>query len=205
METNGNFLDFLERCTKGDKKSWDHFVDRYGSLIYTYITKALKRYSYSLHDDERDDIFHRVFLALLEDDYRRLNKFKGDNERSFMAYLREIAFHMTIDFLREQRSFVALEQVQNRITYKDQHKGLATQDLRRILRILKDKLCDRHKYLFKLIYEEEWELTEIAQLMNLSINTLHQLKFRMIKNMIEIAKRENLYHELKTVSSSAIV
>jgi DNA-directed RNA polymerase specialized sigma24 family protein len=47
-----------------------------------------------------------------------------------------------------------------------------------------------------LIYEEGFVHSEIAEIMNIKINTVHQLKFRMIKNIHKIVKSKNLFHIL---------
>ena len=149
-------------------------------------------YNYPFHDDEVEDIFISVFLGLLDKDCRKLKNFRGQNDRSFKSYLREITFHMTIDFLRKQRNFVNIEQIQYVISDKKNKEKLNNKDLEEIIFMSRDKLPERQKFLFKLIYEEEWKLSEIADLMELKINAVHQLKHRMINNIIRYIKKENL-------------
>jgi len=197
VDTNVEFLNFLEKCANKDKDAWDTFVEKYGNLIYNYIIRTLKRYNYFFQNDEVDEIFNRIFLALLDKKCRRLKNFRGQNERSFGAYLREISFHISIDFLREQRSFVELEQIQYRISDEDKYERFDQKELREIIVIIRNELPERHRYLFRLVYEEGYELSEVAEIMDLKLNAVHQLKFRMINNLIKIAKKKNLYHELK--------
>ena len=203
MESNERFLDFLDDIVKRDKKAWDLFVEKYGNIIYSYINRTLKRYHYSFQNDEIEEIFDRIFVALLDRECRRLRNFRGENERSFVAYLREISFHLTIDFLREQKSFVDLEEIQYRIADDDKYKKIEIKDLKKLINELKEGLSDRHHYLFKLIYEEDLSLSNVAQIMALKINAVHQLKFRMVNNLIKIAKKKNLYDELKSFISDA--
>ncbi len=202
-QTDTDFLEFLDKCANKDKDAWDTFVERYGSLIYNYILRTLKRYNYFFHNDEADEIFNRIFLALLDKKCRRLRNFRGQNERSFGAYLREISFHISIDFLREQKNFLGLEQIQYRISDDDKYEGFDRRELKEIILILKEELPQRHKYLFKLVYEEGYDLSEIAEIMELKLNAVHQLKFRMINNLIKIAKKKNLYYELKKFISDS--
>jgi len=184
-----NFYDFMDRLTKKDKKAWDFFINQYGHLMYSYVIRTLKRYQYYFQKEEAEDIFHKVFVALLDKDCQKLKNFRGKNERTFKAYLREICFHITIDFLREQRSFMRLDEIQSHIYY-EQYDNLDKKDLKAILSLLIDDLADRHKYLFKLIYEEELEIAEVAEIMKLNINAIHQLKFRMLNSLIKIAKKK---------------
>jgi len=193
---NERFLDLLDRLAKKDKKAWDFFVDQYTHLIYNYVIKTFQRYHYCFQMEEVEDICHRVLLALLDHDCQRLKNFKGENEYTFIAYLRAICFHMTIDFLREQKRFVRLEDMHSHASDHDHDDALDQKDLKALISTLKDHLSDRHRYLFKLIYEEEWEMPEVAKIMHLTLNAAHQLKFRMIGQLIKIAKEKDLYHHI---------
>ncbi|MGA1843045.1 MAG: RNA polymerase sigma factor [bacterium] len=196
-QTDIEFLEFLNKCADKEKDAWDIFINKYSNLIYNYIIRTLKRYNYFFQNDEVDEIFNRIFLALLDKKCRRLRNFRGQNERSFGAYLREISFHISIDFLREQKNFIELEQIQYFVSDDDKYEGLDRRELKEIIACLKNELPERHKYIFKLIYEEGHELAQVAEILELKLNAVHQLKFRMINNLIKIAKKKNLYYELK--------
>ena len=197
MEDNKDFVDFLNRCKKREKEAWNYFVEKYANLIYQYIIKTLRRYSYSFQDDEVDDIFHNVFLALLDEDCKRLKKFRGRDEYSFLAYLRVISFNKAVDYLRKQKNFIDLEKIQHRASDPNVIEKSDHSDLKNIILMIKEDLPERHNYLFKLIYEEGFVFSEIAEIMNIKINAVHQLKFRMIQNIHKIAKKKDLYRVLK--------
>ncbi|MGA1841770.1 MAG: RNA polymerase sigma factor [bacterium] len=196
-EVNKEFVDFLNKCKKKEEKAWDFFVEKYANLIYQYIIKTLRRYSYSFQEDEVDDIFHNVFLALLDEDCKRLKKFRGHDEYSFLAYLRVISFNKAIDYLRKQKTFIELEKIQHRTSDQNNIDGSNYRDLKDIILMIKEDLPERHNYLFKLIYEEGFVFSEIAEIMNIKINAVHQLKFRMIQNIHKIARKKDLYQVLK--------
>jgi RNA polymerase sigma factor (sigma-70 family) len=124
--------------------------------------------------------------------------FRGSSEQSFVAYLREICFHMTIDFLRRQEPNIGLEKVQYCISVQDTNNRMDHHDLTRIIGIISEELPKRHRYLFKLMYEEDLPSSEISDIMGINLNALHQLKFRMMKNIVRIAERKQLYYDLKT-------
>jgi RNA polymerase sigma factor (sigma-70 family) len=197
MEKDDIFLDFINRCAIKDKEAWNTFIDKYSSYIYLYINKTLRRYNVFSQNGEAGEVFNSVFLALLDNDCKRLKNFRGQNEYSFLAYLREISFHITVDFLRRQKSFVDLEKVKNCFPGRDHSVSMEQKDLREMISIVRDELPPRHRYLFRLIFEEELDLSEISEIMDINLNALSQLKFRMIKNLIKIAKRKGLYWELK--------
>ena len=106
-----NFIDFITKCAAMDKDSWDIFIHKYHSLIVNYVTRTVLRYNYGSTTYKKfeiegrrekimeaiEDITSRTYLALLDQRCRRLKNFRGINERSFMAYLREVSFHMCIN------------------------------------------------------------------------------------------------------------
>jgi DNA-directed RNA polymerase specialized sigma24 family protein len=90
-----------------------------------------------------------------------------------------------------------LEKIQHR-TFDQSNLDKSNQrDLRDIILMIREELPERHNYLFKLIYEEGFVFSEIAEIMNIKINAVHQLKFRMIQNIHKIAKKKDLVHVLK--------
>jgi len=198
MEIHEEFLLFLGQCIGKEKNAWDIFVKNYSNLMYLYIIRTLRRYSHPVQYEEVDEIFNCIILALLEEDRKRMRNFRGRSEQSFVAYLREICFHMTIDFLRRQKPLIDLEKIEHCISVRDSYNGMDYRDLKQIIGIIREELPERHRYLFKLMYEEDLASSEIAHIMDINLNALHQLKFRMMKNFVKIAKRKQLYHELKT-------
>lgn len=192
-----DFTSFLGACINRNERAWDEFVAKYGRLIYNYIIKTLKRYNFRFHSDEWEEVYNRIFASLLENDCRRLKNFRGTTEKSFTAYLREICFHNTVDFLRERKSFLDIELIPESSTYDAGYNNLELKQLQNIIEELKKELNPRHQLFFKLLFEKELSSEEIGRIMNLKLNAIHQLKFRLINKLIQIAKKKNLYHELE--------
>ncbi len=188
---------FLQACINRDEGAWDEFVTKYSKLIYNYIIKTLKRYNFQFQTDEWEEVYNRIFASLLEHDCRRLQNFRGNTERSFTAYLREICFHNTIDFLRERRTFLDIETVPECSSRNVGYNNLDLKQLRKIIAELKKELNPRHQLFFKLLFEDELSSEEISRIMNLKLNAIHQLKFRLVNKLIQIAQRKNLYKELE--------
>lgn len=192
-----DFCNFLQACIERDERAWDEFVAKYSKLIYSYIIKTLKRYNFQFHSDEWEEVYNRIFTSLLENDCRRLQNFRGTNEKSFTAYLREICFHNTVDFLRERKAFLNIEDVPESASYDLGYNNLETKQLQDIIEKLKKDLNSRHKLFFKLLFEEELSSEEIGRIMHLKLNAIHQLKFRLVNKLIQIAKKKNLYQDLE--------
>lgn len=200
MQTKYNFLDFLNKCIQRDKAAWDEFVDRYSNYIYNYIIYTLRRYNYFFRDDEIEEIFNNVYLILLDKNCKSLKNFHGQNERSFLAYLRTISFNTSIDYLRAMSHSVDFDTVRNQIEAGNRFNRLHLKDLRELIEIIKDGLPERHSRLFEMLYEKDLNQSEISEIMDLNSNAVHQLKHRMMKNVIKIAKRKDLYADLKALA-----
>lgn len=106
-----NDLDFVQKCIKGDKRSWDQFVDKYSRLIYNYINSVFKIKGYSFIQENVDDLFQEIFLSLAQDNFRRLKSFKGKNGCSLDSWLRQVTINRTIDYIRKFKPTVSLEEV----------------------------------------------------------------------------------------------
>lgn len=217
MYTDQKFMKFLSNCIAGDKDSRNAFVDKYNNLLTNYVIRILKRYNYSpdiyetseqseIRTDEVDafecvnDIVNRVYLSLFDQNCRRLRNFQGQNERSFGAYLREVSFHFTIAYLRGLKNFVELvelDEILDRLSTDNPYETIGKKELIKCISNIKKELPERHRFLFKLTYEDEFDLSEISEILDLNINAVHQLKFRMINNLIKIAKKQEVYDGLK--------
>ncbi len=53
-------------CLAKDKQAWDIFVDKYSRLICHAIVITLKKHSTAPENQVVDDLFHTVFLSLIE-------------------------------------------------------------------------------------------------------------------------------------------
>lgn len=195
---DGEITGFLEACINRDERAWDEFITKYSKLIYNYIIKTLKRYNFQFQSDELEEIYNRIFAALLENGCRRLQNFRGTTEKSFTAYLREICFHNTVDFLRERRFFLDIEDIPESSSVDSSYDNLELKQLQHIIGELKKELNPRHQLFFKLIFEEELSSDEVGRIMNLKLNAIHQLKFRLVNKLVQIAKEKNLYNDLET-------
>jgi len=99
----------LRGCLEGRREAWDDLVDRYSPYIYFLVHATLRKHSHRYDDDAVEEIHNSVFLAILEDDMRRLRAFRGDNGCSLRSWLRVITIHRTIDYLKALRPMTSLD------------------------------------------------------------------------------------------------
>jgi len=197
MGNEKDFCELLQRCRERDKDAWEVFIKLYGHIIYRYIIKTMNRYFYTYNEDDLDDIFNNVFLALLSENCKKLKEFRGCNERSFLAYLRVMIFHIAVDYLRERKNFIELDRIQDLDLDYGNPERMDRRDLNEVILILREGLPSRYNLLFRLIYEEGFNFSEVADIMNMKTNAVHQLKYRMVCKIRQIAQKKNLYADLQ--------
>jgi len=104
-------LEFVQRCIKGDKQSWDEFLNKYSRLVYSYIFNVINIKSYTLTQANIEDLFQEVIYSLITDNFKKLRSFKGLNGCSLASWLRQLTINFTIDYLRKfKRPLVSLEE-----------------------------------------------------------------------------------------------
>ena len=93
-------------CLAQDKQAWDIFVEKYSRLICHAIVNTLRKYSTVPENQVVDDLFHTVFLSLIEKNYKKLRQFQWRCKLS--SWLHIIAVRTTIDYLRKQSKHLSL-------------------------------------------------------------------------------------------------
>ncbi len=79
----------IERCLRKEPGAWNDFVDRYMGLIYHVIHHVSHARTLQLSEADIEDIASEVFLAIVEDEYGVLRRFKGGS--SLPTYLTVVA------------------------------------------------------------------------------------------------------------------
>jgi len=94
-------LEFVQRCIKGDKQSWDEFLTKYSRLIYSYIFNVINIKGYTLTQANIEDLFQETIFSLITGNFKKLRSFKGLNGCSLASWLRQVVINFTIDYLRK--------------------------------------------------------------------------------------------------------
>jgi RNA polymerase sigma-70 factor (ECF subfamily) len=79
----------LDRCLRKEPGAWNDFVDRYMGLIYHVIHHVSHSRSVVLSSPDIEDIAAEILLAIVDDDYGVLRRFKGTS--SLPTYLTVVA------------------------------------------------------------------------------------------------------------------
>jgi RNA polymerase sigma-70 factor (ECF subfamily) len=79
----------IDRCLRKEPGAWNDFVDRYMGLIYHVIHHVSHARSIVLTTPDIEDVAAEIFLAIVDEDYGVLRRFKGAS--SLPTYLTVVA------------------------------------------------------------------------------------------------------------------
>jgi len=191
--------ELLTQCMRRppDEGAWREFVHRYHGAIRASVAKTFhlrasqesdRRAQFP--DDLIEDLVQVVYVRLVEEGNRALDRFQGEHENSIFQYLGIIAVNVVRDHFREARaqkrpklSFSLDELLDNTgeggilrhaVTNLDGGSGSVTlEDVEGALqRSVSRRHRDRDSLIFKLRYYEGMTLEEIKKALGLDISPI---------------------------------
>ena len=187
----------IKDCLAKDQNAWDVFVERYSSLITSAIYKSLRRHSLPSRNHV-EDIFHDVFLSLLENNSRKIRRFKWRCRLGTWLYT--IASHITFDYLRNlkrQPEFISLDKVTKEgISLGDKMSNgkplpddiLEREEENRIVEKIRKNLTHREQLYLRLSNDYGLPSVKIAAALNTTPNNVYQLKHVVMAKLKRMAK-----------------
>jgi len=163
---------------KGDQKALEFLVKRYLKPIYSFVYR-------NIGDVEAaEDVTQEVFVKV----WKNIRKF--DLNKDFKPWIFQIAKNASIDYLRKRKTvpFSKFENSlgQNMLTETLAEKGpnlIESLNIKTEFEKAIGSLSEKDKNLMQLRHSQGMSFKEIAQNMNLSINTIKSQYRRTIKNM----------------------
>ena len=176
----------------GDRKSSENFVRRFSSLVYKSVQYSLKTKQASFSKQDLEDLHHTVFLKLFERGFAKLKQYKGKNRCSLASWIRIITVRTVLDHLRNkgydsmgwQNRRIPLDQMPElRFDEFEIDDRLEKIELNRLLQICIERLSPRDRLLIKLHFYQNSSLSEVAEIMQLSISNAYTLKHRAVQRL----------------------
>lgn len=148
----------LARCVAGDRSAFGEIVREHQSMVYSLALHFLRNPSMA------EDVAQEVFLDL----YRNLPAIKSGAHLRF--WLRKVACHRSIDRARRKQTdgMLSLEDAPEPAAADQDFDPL----LRKKLWKLVGSLPEKPRMALILRYQEEMELQEIAEVMEMPLNTV---------------------------------
>lgn len=149
--------ELIEGCRQNDRKAQKMLYDLHSPIMFGVCMRYVKN-----REDAEDVMIAGFFKAMTN-----IHQFKGAG--SFQGWIRRIMVNESLMFLRKQHNFKMTVEVNN-IEIKSQvsvEDELSAQDILNLL----DKLPTGYRTVFNLYVLEGYKHREIAELLDISINT----------------------------------
>lgn len=197
MSDDWNERKLLSECISGSREAWDIFVRRYSKLVYHAISKTLNLYNAHCPREDIEDLYNSLFLALIENNNKKLKQFEGRNDCTLSSWIRLITVRRTIDFLRGQKPMASLDEEDEESrslmeTIPDRSPSVDDQlehseSVNLIQEAIED-LSSSDKLFMTLYYEKELSPEEVAGILNVSVSTVYSKKNRVREKLKKILK-----------------
>ncbi|HET7099703.1 MAG TPA: sigma-70 family RNA polymerase sigma factor [Terriglobia bacterium] len=150
--------DALARCAAGDRSAFGEIVREHQAMVYSLALHFLRSPSMA------EDLAQDVFLEL----YRNVGRIQSGEHLRF--WLRKVTCHRSIDRVRrrEPNGVLSLDDVPEPAVAAQSRDPLLEARLWKLVATLPDK----PRMAVILRYQEEMELREIAEVMEIPINTV---------------------------------
>ena len=175
---DGFLLDLIARAKIGDQEAFAAIYDLYFTRIYRFIYYRVG------HKEVAEDLSEDVFVKV----FTRINSV--EKEGSFQSWLYQIARNKVIDFYRDKRLTVALEDIENTLEYESNLIDIVElkEQQKIFLRLLKELGTDQQTIL-KLKFLEDLDNSEIARLTGKTEGSIRVLQHRAISKLKELLNK----------------
>lgn len=187
MLPDGNKL--VERYLAGEKTALDELIRVYTGPLYGFVFLLV-------HErDTVEDILQDTFLKV----WRGIGRF--DQRQSFRTWLYTIAKNTSFDYLKKKKtfSFSSLDEENMKVleSYPDESfeilDRLSKEERIQALESALQEMPEIYKALLVLVYREDFDLREVAQILNEPYNTIksrHQRGVKLLKEIVGNASQK---------------
>ena len=178
--------DLVRACLSGSDDAWGQLVERYAAFVLAVVRRTLRHHGVEPDALDDENIVAETFSALAADGARLLARY--DPTYTVATYLRVIARSRTISSLRRKRAdSVPLDDAARVRSSDDTPEELAMlEERRRIVGEAVDRLPPRERIIVRLYHLEEMSYAEIAQVLEISINSVGPALSRATSKLREI-------------------
>lgn len=159
-----NEPELLLQVAAGSEDAFRQLFRQYQSRLYTYALKLTRSHELA------EDILQEIFLSL----WHRRATLPGISH--FQAYIYRMAhneaYHGVRRLAREQLVMHMLSADSNEVAIDQSDRPLLSREIRQHIERLCDQLSPKQREVFRMSKEQGMKLQEIADRMNISINTV---------------------------------
>ena len=192
MTDNLSDYELIQRCLDNtDRAVWEVFVRRYSKLIWNTIHKTFHTYSFRYSNEDSEDMFSALFLALIENDFKKLRQFRSENACSVSTWLTIITSRMTIDYMRKDKSRYIVtpgneEKELWEIIPDSRYRADKVMEEREKEESLSNRIAALSPHdgmIYDLLYKQGFSPEDTAKTLGLSVSAVYTRKHRIIEKI----------------------
>lgn len=173
---------YIDKVLRGDTNAYAILVDRYKNMVFSIALGILK------NREDSEEVAQDVFVKA----YKALGSFRGS--AAFSTWLYKITYRSSLDYLKMRRrnagpEFIStndgypLQAVQADFNHADEDERNA------LVRKAISALSSEDQVLIRLFYYDEKSLKEIAEIMEITVNTAKVRLFRSRDRLIQTVRK----------------
>ena len=182
-------MELLRACIRGDIAARRRLVEEYSGIVSYGVTVIFQQFGRPSRKEEIEDLCQDVFLALFDQDARKLRQYQGRNGCSLASWIRVVANRLTIDRLRREGRTVSLDDPNNvessrvREAEPDAKPGpeplVAEAQRAAKVREMIGQLPPKDQLFVQLFYFQGLPIEEVAQTIGITTNAAYVRKMRL--------------------------
>lgn len=171
--------ELVDRCIRGEARAWELLVERLGSSVYDAARFTLRRVLGSVQNEDVENVYQAVLLALCDKGAHRLRLFQGRS--SLKTWITSVTGRFALNYIRTEKrkgslKYIALDESVGDLPDRDLFPG-DPEDRERLHAAL-EKIPSREKLLLKLFYFDGLSYRAIAELLRMPVNSISPLLLR---------------------------
>ncbi|RPD42066.1 RNA polymerase sigma-70 factor [Chitinophaga barathri] len=180
-------IELWQCCRQDDIRAYNALFDRYAKLLYRQATGYVK--------DTMDA--EELVMDLLFNLWQKRGHLQPDAGNNVRAYLMHAMRNRIINYLQKNipaaANSIEILAENTLVESRQADYSIISKDMETVYRSNVDKLSPRRREVFKLSREQNLSYAEIAQQMNLSVNTVENYMVSALSTLREQTKE---YHPL---------
>ncbi|MEA3328468.1 MAG: sigma-70 family RNA polymerase sigma factor [Candidatus Omnitrophota bacterium] len=168
----------INLCLDKNPLAWSEFIERFSKVIYWAIRDRLRRWGYQFQEGDVENIYQEIFVSLWQKP--KLAEIKDKEKLS--GWLVMVAGNNAVDYFRKKKR---KEPKDITFIFKDLAFSndnplqlLHSRELKQTLESVLGTLPSKEKIVITLSYLYNKKHREIAEILNIPINTVSTLIFR---------------------------
>jgi RNA polymerase sigma-70 factor, ECF subfamily len=181
--------------------AWTTFFSRYERLIISCVRKVLLRYGATHGEEDIEDLVSATALNLVKDDYKKLRAFDATRGYKLSSWVGLLATNTAHDALRQRPPAAASIDAEEGPAHDlasegpDPSEGVLRAEQARMLSAAIAQLSPGEQLFIQYYFEDELEPEQIAQMMQISVNTVYSRKNKVREKLRRIIEETEAREE----------